>query len=180
MATEPSQTFLGLQLFQHWDDFMIWEAFFRRNPIKTMIELGTGTGGSTLYFALQAYQRQFYFHTFDNQHWIDFDQGLAKYLKLENVFHHVDLFSDDGIGEVEYLITTLPHPLVIFFDNGNKPREWKLFAPMTSPGDFLVVHDWGTEFVSKDIGGVSVERILTKETSKQHRNAWKSAWFKRT
>lgn len=177
---EPSQTFVGFQLFQHWDDFLIWEAFFRRFPVRTMIELGTGTGGTTVYFALQAYQRHMYFHTFDNQKWIDFGQELPKILKLESLFHHVDLFSPEGKEQVASIIRSFPHPVAIFFDDGDKPKEWSIFAPMTSPGDFLIVHDWGTEFKQKDIGNVKVERILTKECNRQQkRDAWKAVWFKR-
>lgn len=173
------QTFVGMEMSQEWADIGIWEAFFRENPVKTMIELGTDNGGLTLYFALQGYQRKMYFHTFDNQKWIDFTQGLPKYLKLESVFHHVDLFSEEGQNQVIQLIKTLPHPMAIFFDNGDKPREWKMFAPLLFPGDFAIVHDWGTEFTQKDIGDVKVKRIMTKLSDARPKNEWHAMWFER-
>lgn len=174
-----TQTFIGYEMSQEWADINIWEIFFRENEVKTIIELGTDNGGLSMYFALQGYQRQIYFHTFDNQKWIDFSKGLPKMLRMENIFHHVDLFSREGIEQVSNLIRTMPHPLVIFFDNGDKPREWGLFAPMTSPGDFLVVHDWGKEFNKDNVGEIPVERILVRECNARPKSGWKSMWFKR-
>ena len=173
------QTFIGMEMSQEWDDIAIWEVFFRENEVKTLIELGTDNGGMTAYFALQGYHRKMYFHTFDNQKWLDFSQGLPRFLKLETVFHHVDLFSKEGQDQVIELINTLPHPMAIFFDNGDKPKEWKMFAPLLSPGDFAVVHDWGTEFTEKDIAGVKVERILTKMSDARPKARWRAMWFKR-
>lgn len=173
-----TQTFIGMEMSQEWDDIGIWEVFFRENEVKTLIELGTDNGGLTLYFSLQCYQRKIYFHTFDNQKWIDFTQGLPKYLMLENIFHHVDLFSDEGRQQVTELIETLPHPIAIFFDNGDKPREWKQFAHLLSPGDFAIVHDWGKEFTQKDLGDVKVERILTNVSDKRPDIRWRAMWFR--
>lgn len=174
-----SSTFLGQKMWQDWNDLRIWEAFFREHRISTMIEFGTDNGGMTLYFALQAYQRKFYFHTFDNQKWIDFSQGLPNLLNLEPIFHHVDLFSEEGYRQVSRLIEVMPHPIAIFFDDGDKPREWRLFAPLLSPGDFLIVHDWGREFFQKDLGDIPVTQIMTDLCKGRSRDSWKAMWYKK-
>lgn len=174
-----SSTFLGQKMWQDWGDLRIWEAFFKENKVSTMIELGTDNGGMTLYFALQAYQRKFYFHTFDHQKWLNFDEGLPNLLRLEPIFHHVDLFSEKGFNEVKQLIEILPHPLAIFFDDGDKPREWKTFAPLCHSGDFLIVHDWDKEFFKDDIGDVKVERIMVEICKGRTRDSWKAMWFKK-
>jgi hypothetical protein len=95
------------------------------------------------------------------------------------VFHHVDLFSEEGQAQVISLIETMPHPIAIFFDNGDKPREWKLFAHLLSPGDFCIVHDWGTEFSEKDLGDVKVQRILSNVSDERPDTRWRAMWFKR-
>jgi hypothetical protein len=42
-------------------------------------------------------------------------------------------------------------PVVLFCDGGNKPRELKTFPPMLSEGSVVLVHDWGTETLQKDV-----------------------------
>lgn len=162
---------------QLWAELPLWEDFFNTHPVKTMIELGTGNGGMALFFALQCYQRRIYFHTFDNNKFFHFDDGVPALLKMWNVFHFVDLFSDEGKRQVNELIATLPHPMVIFFDDGDKPREWNLFANSLQPGDFCVVHDWGREFFEKDIGDVKVEKIL--EERDERKPNWMTKFFER-
>ena len=58
----------------------------------------------------------------------------------------MDLLSDATVEPMRELIESLPKPLVLFCDNGNRPLEWNRFVPLLSTGDFAAVHDWGTEF----------------------------------
>lgn len=178
MSVIHQQTFLGEKMTQLWQELPIWEEFFNQYPVQTMIELGTGNGGMALFFALQCYQRHIYFHTFDNNKFFNFDAGVPALLNMLSVFHFVDLFSDEGRAQVKHLIDNLPHPMVIFFDDGDKPREWKQFADLLSPGDFCVVHDWDREFFEKDIGDVKVESILLEEREERKTN-WMTRFFAR-
>lgn len=176
------QTFMGIVLQQTWEDIGIWEIFFRTYQVRTMIEFGSGHGGLSLYFALQCRQRGIQFHTYDNQRNFDVDSGLHGLLGLRDTFHNVNIFGEAGNESpaIGALIESCPKPLAIFFDNGDKPREWRTFAPHTSPGDFLVVHDWGTEFKESDIGDVRVERILANYCDSRPASDWKAMWFVRT
>ncbi|RPJ28020.1 MAG: hypothetical protein EHM33_05940 [Chloroflexi bacterium] len=172
-------TFLGIPMSQDYNDFLIWETFFEQNPLKTFIELGTGNGGMSTFFALQCAKRGIDFNTYDHQQWFDyFTDPFSKFLGLPQRFHRIDLFSAAGAMEIARVIRDSPKPLAIFFDDGNKPREWEIFAPLTSPGDFCIVHDWDTEFFAKDIGDVKVERILP-ELCDARPAGWKAMWFKR-
>lgn len=168
--------FLGTKMAQEWQDIHIWEQFFLHHPINTLIELGTGYGGLSTYFALQAFQRGFQFQTYDNQAILDYDKPIQRILNMRDGFHHIDIFTE--ADQIISAIQSVARPLAIFFDNGDKPREWRTFAPHTLPGDYLVVHDWGTEFNAGDIGGTQVERILT-DLSDGRGPGWKSMWFKR-
>lgn len=170
-------TFMGLRMDQEWIDINIWEHFFAQNPVKTFVELGTGNGGLSIYFALQCYHRGIKFHTFDNQNWIDYNSPLPASLRMRDAFHHIDIFND--AKQVIGVMETCEKPMAIFFDDGDKPKEWRTFAPHTLPGDFLIVHDWETEFFPQDVGDISVERILVALSDARPRG-WKAMWFKRT
>lgn len=171
-------TFLGQELQQEWQDLFIWEKFFALHPVATFIEIGTGHGGMTLFFALHCKQRGITFHTFDHQGFHNFGTELGKLLGLESAFHFVDVFSDAGQTQIVQILNSAPHPVAVFFDNGNKPREWKLFAPHTLPGDYCIVHDWETEFKPEDVGDVKVDKILMQYCDARIAG-WKSMWFKR-
>ena len=171
-------TFMGIEFQQHWDDLFIWEKFFNDYCPRTFIELGTGMGGMALFIASQCRSRGIQYHTFDNNAWINLDGALASMLNIRGSFHLVDVFSDKCINQIAALIDNSPHPLAIFFDDGNKPREWSIFAPKLLAGDYCIVHDWGTEFAENDIGNVPVERILTTQIDARG-DGWKSMWFVR-
>ena len=57
------------------------------------------------------------------------------------------------------LIAGAPRPFVLYCDNGNKPREVDAFASALHVGDFLAVHDLGTEIFAQDIPVNFAERI---------------------
>jgi len=164
---------------QDWNDFHIWEAFFAHEKVMTFIELGTGNGGMSIYFALQCSRLGIDFHTYDHQQWHKFDDPISSYLGMQSRFHRMDLFSEAGKSEIARVITTSPKPIAVFFDDGNKPREWDLFAPLTVPGDYCIVHDWETEFFEKDIKEVKVVRIMA-ELCDSRPAGWKSMWFRRS
>jgi hypothetical protein len=174
---DSTMKFMGEDMAQAWPDLLIWEAMFNEYPLRSFIELGTGHGGLALFFALQCFQRGIEFYTFDNQRPVYFDEPLPKAMGLRERFHFVDIFKE-GHAEITGLIAGMPKPLGIFFDDGDKPREWATYAPFTSPGDVLAVHDWGTEFKEADIGSVSVVRILGR-LSDGRPSGWKAMWFQR-
>ena len=172
-------TFLGQFMSQDWNDFPIWEEFFNKYPIKTFIELGTGVGGMSTFLALQCYQRGIKFHTFDNQRFMKWDVGVPALLKLRDCFHFQDMWCEENVKDVTSIFTKEPHPLAIFFDDGDKPREWRTFAHLALVGDFLIVHDWGTEFLERDIIDVPVEPIMVEMCDSRPTWSLVSRWFKR-
>lgn len=171
--------FMGRHIAQEPQDLLIWDKFFELNPyIKTFIEFGTGYGGMSLYFGLQCRKIGAKFYTYDNIQSSDFAMPIELEINLAASFKCIDIFSSEAQAIIGPLITDSPKPLCIFFDNGNKPREWGLYAPLTVPGDFCVVHDWDTEFTASNIGDVKVERILAEESDARG-PGWKAMWFKR-
>lgn len=170
---------MGRDIMQEPRDLAIFDKFFDTCELKTFIEFGTGHGGSTLYFGLQCHKRGIQFYTYDNIQSTDFSMPIEQEIGLAKCFKCIDIFSDEGQALIGSIIQNAPKPLGIFFDNGNKPREWRIYAPLTAIGDYCIVHDWGTEFMESDIGGVHVERIFVEESDARTPGGWKAMWFKR-
>jgi cephalosporin hydroxylase len=158
-------TFLGQRAAQTWSDFYNWERFFEAFPVRSVIELGTWTGGFALFLLLQTLQRNAQFLTFDTAPAPACDSLVAKALGLKLHCRTVDIFAQDGKA-VAQAMAQLPKPLLLFCDNGDKPREFQLFTPMLQPGDFVAVHDWGTEFNPPDVVPVAhlVEPVFLNES----------------
>jgi cephalosporin hydroxylase len=172
--------FMGLDMAQEMQDLIIWDQFFEKYPIKLFVELGTGHGGFSAFLGLHCQQRGIEFHTFDNFLSIPMDAEPIAGLIRDKIlkFHFVDIFSAEGQAQLVPLLWQGKKPVAIFFDDGDKPREWKLMAPLTSPGDFCIVHDWETEFFPENIGDVKVQPILEEMCAKRG-PGWKAKWFKR-
>jgi len=130
-----NQRFAGERMTQAWSDLCLWEAFFNERRLGTLIELGTGAGGMALFLGLQCHQRGIQFYTFDHQQHFDFSRGLAQLINLHASFRHVDIFSEAGIEYISGVMEDCPRPLAVFFDNGNKRREWSLFAARLRAGE---------------------------------------------
>jgi hypothetical protein len=139
---------------------VLWELFFNEHPqIKTVIELGSGGHGLSIIFALHGVTRGFKLFTFDRRRYDSLDWPLPRLLELEDTFASVDLFADKVVQRMKYWFGKDEiHPLLLFCDNGDKPREFATFVPHLWPGDYVGVHDWEVEFYPKDAQiGVSLE-----------------------
>lgn len=160
-------TFLGVRAAQTWSDFYNWEQFLNAYPVASIVELGSWQGGFALFLLLQAVQRETEFATFDTAPCPAWDTWVAKALGLRSKSSTVDIFEDDG-AHVRKFLDWLPKPALLFCDDGNKPAEVALFAPMLEPGDFLAVHDWGTEFNEPDLAPVAslLEPVFLDESLK--------------
>jgi cephalosporin hydroxylase len=137
-------TFLGVPISQTWNDLALWEAFLDDHPIASLLELGTWKGGMALFLGHQGKQRGFHVHTVDcHSAWLECGKELES---LSVGVHTVDVFSNEGARRVDSILREMPRPRLLFCDNGNKALEWATFVPKLEPGDYVVVHDWMTEF----------------------------------
>lgn len=166
-------TYCGIPAIQAWQDFMLWEEFLNISDPKAIIELGTFLGGFSLYLYHQAYSREALFYTVDIAEHADLDtensplwiNGLFAAFLMEDVFSPV----------FENVLRTIladerNHPLVLFCDGGNKPKEMQIFAPMLYPGDYIVTHDWGNEISWPDLDSIKdfLDPVLLKECEELH------------
>jgi len=70
---------------------------------------------------------------------------------LEECFTLGDLFGEAGKKLIDFLDGGLPRPILLFCDNGDKPREFREFVPHLRVGDCVGVHDWGSEIHRADV-----------------------------
>jgi len=160
LLSQRNTSFLGLRVMQRWVDFLVWEKLLNKYvELKGIIELGTGNGAFSTYLLLQCLQRGMSFHTFDTRFYAGVsDAPVAKALDLEHYFYHLDVFKE-GVQRIQATLASKSvHPLILFCDNGDKPREFKTFAPLLSSGDIIGVHDWTEEF--GPIDAASMKHIL--------------------
>lgn len=137
-------TCFGFGISQTWQDLALWEAFLNVHRPASILELGTWRGGMAHFLSLQMKFRGGVFHTVDCTD--GFLDCRAQIEDAGGVFHQIDIFSDDGRERIREMIGSLPKPLLLFCDDGNKPLEWATFVPHLSSGDYAAVHDWLTEF----------------------------------
>lgn len=158
-------TFCGVPAAQTWQDLALWEVFFDRARVTSVIELGTFQGGMALFFATQGNARGFTVTTIDS----NTDQckvpDLLRSLGCELL--KLDLMGGAAQGEVTALLSRLPKPTMLFCDNGHKPSEWSRFVRLLSPGDFAAVHDWGTEFGPENLDPHPESFLLAESESIQ-------------
>lgn len=130
----------GYPMAQHWGDLVVWEAVLNAHPpYRAIFELGTWQGGFSWFLWMQANARSIPFHTFDA---IRPDRDVPS-------FERLDVFLD--IDQIAQRMRA-SEPIVLFCDNGNKPREVREYAPRLSHPDTLIaVHDWGTEMLPTDV-----------------------------
>lgn len=158
---DTKNTFVyGVQTHQYHSDLWLWEKWFIANPIKTLIELGTGSGGLSMFFRLHAIQYDWFFMTFDIEVPQAIYENLWALLGMSNSFVKGDIFGSARKG-LELCIEQSAHPIMLYCDNGDKPREVKEFGKLLHKNDFIAVHDWGTEFVASDIPANTYEEIFT-------------------
>lgn len=146
--------FMHVKTVQYHVDLLVWERVLEANPdLKGIIELGSLYGGLSLFLALQAYQRGQEFATFDHVVCGAADTPLGKLIDLRSHCYPGDLFNGDARTglKVRELLATWAHPIIFLCDDGDKPREFKEYAPLLTPGDIIASHDFGNEFTEGDV-----------------------------
>lgn len=149
MTPDRANTFLGYPITQTWTDLALWEFFLNNYSPKSIVELGTWHGGMSLFLAMQCDFRGAKLVTVDVH-----QKRVQPRIHLERLGVNLlalDLQHSDTPLKLRSLLNDLPKPTLLFYDNGNKPYEWRTFTPLLQTSDFVAVHDWGTEITESDL-----------------------------
>lgn len=139
-------SFCGVVMRQYWADLPLIENFLNMHVIRTIVELGSFHGGLTLFLRAQTMARNMGFYAFDRDRPIAMDTKLADALGLGDVFYLGDFWKDTHEVLLDTLHAPQLKPLFLYVDGGCKREEFKAFVPELSAGDYVAVHDYGTEF----------------------------------
>jgi hypothetical protein len=139
-------TFGGHPCGQIWADLLLWELVLNdRLDLCAIVEFGTWQGGFSRFLFAQAAIRNMDFVTYDSTVPDNEPPG----------FEHLDIFAHRP--RVEARLASYDGPVILLCDNGNKPREVRVFPPALPPDSLVVVHDWMTEFLPDDVPPFLVE-----------------------
>lgn len=137
-TSEGNCAFLGLRMCQNRLAVPVLSYVLETGGFAQVIELGTQLGGLSVLLGLQCKLLGAQMHTIDRE-----DRTL--YPELLNDFgvtcHRLDLFSAEGNALVEGLVKQAGRTLLLC-DNGDKAREFALFAPCLKSGDVIGAHDY--------------------------------------
>lgn len=111
-------------------DLVFLKYFLSNVIIDHIIELGTGYGESSRLFSQYAPTV-----TFDIVDKRLFKSTPAAFVKLDILNEPWPVFD----------LIVASGRVMLFCDNGDKPREFDLFAPYIRPGSFILVHDFPKE-----------------------------------
>jgi cephalosporin hydroxylase len=139
-------TFVGLHMAHNYRLYYIIDSLFRDNTFHSIVEIGTGHGSLTLVLGLWGLKLGIPVTSLD----IDgthYNKTLFDALKIN--FINEDEFSESA---KEQIVDALGRkPALLICDGGLKRWEFNMFAPLTSEGSIIGVHDWGNECTYEDI-----------------------------
>lgn len=142
-------TFMG-QYMQHnyWQYYMFDDIIGNNPQIKSIIEIGTGYGASTIVLGLYGIKNKISVLT------VDINSELSKPVwPIFDVLHvqhyHEDCFSNNTISKIDNIIKN--RPTYIICDGGDKPKEFNFWVPRIPINSIISAHDWQAAISMEDI-----------------------------
>lgn len=133
-------TFIGVKMAQTPRAVALWEKFLSDTKFARIIEFGSYKWGMSLLFYLFCLKNNAKFYTYDVGKFSP--PGVVRRLGIHRHFKMADIFSIEK--EIENLIK-MDGTTIIYCDGGNKQKELDTFSKYLKNGDYIAVHDWGTE-----------------------------------
>lgn len=154
------KTFFGIKMrHTYWLYKVIDEILNENSQIKGIIETGTGAGALSTFFGLECYERELKpLLTFDLKPFAKKNEGRFIYKKpklfdLLNIEYIArDCFAEESIQKIKEYADV---PVLFFCDNGNKIKEFTLFAEIVKKDSIIASHDWQ----SLDMNALTPENV---------------------
>jgi cephalosporin hydroxylase len=149
------RSYVGVPIERKWSDIFTMEVLLVHARPRTIIELGTGSGAFSAYLAAWCYMSGARFFTFDTHRKgsatkrVNY-RALALIRRLGGSFHARNVFAPSTVSRIARLANE-PGVTLIYCDNGDKAMELRTYAPLLKEGDFLGVHDYGSEVFPADV-----------------------------
>ena len=144
----------GLHVFGNvvihtWFDLFFLNEILTEEKFDVIIEIGTYQGGLTVFFGMHAVAQGAQVITFDIRPESEGDPWQTHKAMLPITYYNLDVFEPKVTASIETIIRD--NRVLLYCDGGNKPREFKTFAPMLCKNDVIMVHDKGREVYENQI-----------------------------
>jgi len=137
----------GLECQQQEHFLTVFEKFFKEVNPATIVEIGTGSGGTSLALVdlLHNLGQSPTFISYEThpRNSLDLLRDAGIVLKSTNIF--TDDYQQLRPEHLEEIKSDIQRPgtTVLMCDGGNKINEVNLLADFLKPGDFIMAHDYG-------------------------------------
>jgi len=147
----------GLECQQQEHFLTVFEKFFKEVKPTTIVEIGTGSGGTSLalHDLLHSLDQHPAFISYEThpRNSLDLLRDAGIVLKSTNIF--TDDYQQLRPEHLEEIKSDIQRTgtTVLMCDGGNKINEVNLLAGFLKPGDFIMAHDYGItrEYFDADI-----------------------------
>ncbi len=150
LYTTKNQQFAGVPIRQTWGDLAVLNYFLGSGEFKDIVEVGTDQGGLTYFLSIYGV-RVWTIDIEDKRHNKVKDFDSTKIIFTQEDIHIVENVKEYG------KLSDRGEGVFYFIDGGDKPLEFELFVPLLKKDDLIFLHDYGSEFLYKDIQA-TVER----------------------
>ncbi len=113
-----------------------FDNFFIKEQFDTVIELGTGNGGFTLYIAEKCSEMKADFYTFDIRRIIN-SKKLKILRELGGVFFKEDTNKTDRVKNF-----IRDGGRILILNDGDKIASFNMYGPLLKAGDYMFIHDY--------------------------------------
>lgn len=152
---------LAANSFGHGDLLFLDFVLCKHPEWKHCIELGTGSGLTTLYLGMCFQLRGGTVWTYDNRK--QRGRMFHEHFGENVIFEETDVLSEP----LPQIVGQVSHPdRFVLFDNGCKREEVAMYAEHLKPGAGFIVHDWPREFGPEDLPAILAMGFEEKYTAK--------------
>lgn len=145
--------FFDVHISQSWREIAAILGLVQEYHIGFVVELGLDRGGLGLFLAIGAFLHEDFGYLGLEIHGENIpSQVLSAMAKFGGRVQLIakDVLTQDCVDFVKHTMGDRARPALIFCDNGDKPRELRLYAPLCRPGDLIAVHDYTIEIQEAD------------------------------
>jgi len=137
---------LGIPVALSWAEIGAILVLIHELGIKSFVELGVGTGGfAAILLARRDLGADLHYYG------IEVDPAkMDERLRRKSEISYEDVFGENGVKWLERSIRDSYPPVLVFCDNGNKPKEATLVAGLENKPDYILMHDYPKEFSDAD------------------------------
>ena len=151
MFIRRHRSLFGVAYQQTHATLWVYERLLAAHRLFWIVEIGSGTGALSLFWALHGFLRRIPVTSFDRLD-VCHHRTRKAYGRLQGRMFQEDVFGETATARIRAIVRARPG--LLFCDGGDKVREVKTFAPMAARGSIVVAHDCGFEWKAKELDGL--------------------------